>query len=100
MDVCAQGQQVFVGCNRLGLELSLKESGGHDSQHGLIYVLNNRGDDWRGEWVNTKWSNASFSPVAWWGKHDLHRSADPSTNADGRAQFFAPARGYAVYALK
>jgi len=67
---------------------------------GLIYVLNNSGNDWRGAWVNTQWQNASFGPVAWWGKKDISRPIDQSTGSDGRGQFFAPARGYAVYTLK
>jgi alpha-amylase len=65
---------------------------------GLLYVLNNRGDRWNGAWVNTRWPNASFSPVAWWGTSDRSRPDNQATGADGRGQFFAPARGYTVYA--
>lgn len=81
-------------------DLYIMQRTGHDAQKGLIYVLNNRGDDWQGAWVTTQWAHASFYPVAWWGKHDRSRPADQSTAADGRGQFFAPARGYTVYALK
>ncbi len=80
--------------------LYIMQRSGFDGKPGLIYVLNNQGDNWHGEWVNTKWTNASFRPVAWWGKSDLSRPIDQSTGPDGRGQFFAPARGYAVYALK
>lgn len=73
---------------------------GYGSQPGLIYVLNNRGDFWNGAWVGTQWPHATLQPVAWWGHDDRSRPSDQVTAADGRAQFFAAARGYAVYALK
>ena len=79
--------------------LYIMQRTGYGDQHGLIYVLNNIGDDWHGQWVNTKWANASFRPVAWWGKNDMSRPADQFTNSDGRGQFFSPARGYAVYVV-
>jgi len=69
-------------------------------QPGLIYVLNNRGDNWNGRMVTTKFTNASFQPVAWWSKTDLARPINQPTDRDGRAQFYAPPRGYAVYAVK
>jgi alpha-amylase len=101
IDALVSAHEKYAGGDTSVLYLSddlyIMQRGGHDSQPGLIYVLNNRGDDWRGEWVNTKWSNASFSPVAWWGKNDRSRPANQSTGSDGRGQFFAPARGYAVY---
>ena len=80
--------------------LYIMQRAGYADKPGLIYVLNNSGDDWRGAWVNTQWQNASFGPVAWWGKKDLSRPIDQSTDPGGRGQFFAPARGYAVYTLK
>jgi alpha-amylase len=63
-------------------------------------VLNNRGDNWNGRLVTTNWQNASFHPVAWWSKTDLSRPINQSTDRDGRAQFYAPPRGYAVYVAK
>ncbi len=80
--------------------LYIMQRSGTGNQRGLIYVLNNNGDDWQGQWVSTKWTNASFRPVAWWGKIDISRPADQSTGPDGRGQFFAPSRGYAVYAFQ
>jgi len=71
---------------------------GYDGKPGLIYVLNNNGDAWQGQWVTTQWSNSSFRPVAWWGRNDRNRPEDQSTAADGRGRFFAAPRGYAVYA--
>jgi alpha-amylase len=66
----------------------------------LIYVLNNRGDEWNGRLVTTNWGNALFQPVAWWSKTDLARPINQFTDIDGRAQFYAPPRGYAVYAIR
>jgi alpha-amylase len=80
--------------------LYIMQRGGFGNQPGLIYVLNNRGDRWQGQWVTTQWSNATFQPLAWWSKNDLARPVDQSTGSDGRAQFFAAPRGFAVYAVK
>jgi alpha-amylase len=80
--------------------LYIMQRGGYGDQPGLIYILNNHGDNWHGEWVTTQWENASFQPVAWWSKNDLSRPSDQSTSSDGRGQFFAPARGFAVYVIK
>ena len=81
-------------------DLYIMQRPGYDQKPGLIYVLNNRGEAWHGAWVNTRWQNTTFEPVAWWGKSDRSRPIDQSAGPDGRAQFFAPARGYAVYAAK
>jgi len=81
-------------------DLYIMQRSGYGDNPGLIYVLNNRGDDWRGAWVTTQWQAASFRPVAWWGRKDMARPIDQSTSRDGRGQFFAPARGYAVYVPK
>src|SRR6266508_1181160 len=77
--------------------LYIMQRTGYGDKPGLIYVLNNRGDSWQGQWVTTQWANASFRPVAWWGTNDRSRPEDQSTGPDGRGQFYAPARGYAVY---
>jgi alpha-amylase len=71
---------------------------GSDKQPGLVFVLNNRGDSWNGAWVSTRWRDTLLTPVAWWSGID---SAPPSKQwafPDGRAQFWAPPRGYVVYA--
>jgi alpha-amylase len=73
---------------------------GFADKPGLIYVLNNRGDNWNGRMVTTKFHNASLTPVAWWSKTDMARPINQSTDRDGRAQFYAPPRGYAVYAIR
>jgi alpha-amylase len=71
---------------------------GHGNAPGLVFVLNNRGDRWNGAWVSTRWRDTLFSPVAWWSGADLARPADQGTHSDGRGQFWAPPRGYVVYA--
>ena len=65
---------------------------------GLIYVLNNRGDGWNGAWVSTQWRGVRFEPIAWWSHSDLNRPNAQFSAQDGRAQFWAPPRGYVVYA--
>ncbi len=79
-------------------DLYIMQRTGHDQAPGLVYVLNNRGLGWNGEWVNTCWQNATFTPVAWWSRTDLHRPGDQPTDPSGRGQFYAPPRGYVVYA--
>jgi alpha-amylase len=80
--------------------LYIMQRTGFDDRPGLIYVLNNRGDNWNGRMVTTKFTNASFQPVAWWSGTDRARPINQPTDRDGRAQFYAPPRGYAVYAVK
>jgi alpha-amylase len=70
----------------------------YDNIPGLIYILNNHGGEWKGAWVSTRWQNVEFQPVAWWSKSDLNRPSSQTTQPDGRAQFWAPPRGYVVYA--
>lgn len=81
-------------------DLYIMQRGGFEDRPGLIYVLNNRGDSWRGTWVTTQRPNATWQPVAWWGRDDRSRPADQVTAADGRGQFFAAPRGYTVYATQ
>jgi alpha-amylase len=80
--------------------LYIMQRTGFEEDAGLIYVLNNRGDSWNGRLVTTNWMNVTFQPVAWWSKTDAARPINQSTDRDGRAQFYAPPRGYAVYAMK
>jgi alpha-amylase len=81
-------------------ELYIAQRSGYSGLRGLVYVLNNRGDRWNGAWVNTQWQNTAFEPVAWWSKDDMNRPGNQGTGPDRRGQFFAPPRGYAVYAPK
>jgi len=79
-------------------DLYIMQRSGHADQPGLIYALNNRGDRWSGSWATTQWQNVELIPVAWWSKADLNQPAAQYAHADGRAQFWAPPRGYVVYA--
>jgi alpha-amylase len=94
----------YAGGNTSVLHLSddlyIMQRGGYGDQPGLIYVLNNRGDKWNGAWVNTQWRNAELPCIAWWSKVDMARPVFQQTSIDGRAQFFAAPRGYAVYVVK
>jgi alpha-amylase len=65
-------------------------------QPGLVYVLNNLGDRWSGTPVKTKWVNQRFVPIAWDG-HDEAWPDTRTTDGEGRAEFPAPPRGYAIY---
>ena len=65
-------------------------------QSGLVYVLNNLGDRWSGTRVTTQWRNQRFVPIAWQG-HDGAHPDERTTDAEGRAEFSAPPRGYCIY---
>jgi alpha-amylase len=71
---------------------------GYGGNPGLVFVLNNRGDRWNGAWVSTRWHDTTLAPVAWWSASDLSRPNDQRVFTDGRAEVWAPPRGYAVYA--
>jgi len=79
-------------------DLYLMERLGNGSQSGLIFVLNNRNDRWQGAWIDTNHPDRVFEPVAWRGHGSLDRPLNSRSAGDGRAQFWAPPRGYAVYA--
>ena len=81
-------------------DLYIMQRSGYGDQPGLIYVLNNRGDQWNGQWANTQWRNTELVPVAWWSKADMARPIAQRTDVGGRTQLFAAPRGYAVYAPK
>ena len=65
-------------------------------QPGLVYVLNNLGDKWSGTVVQTKWQNQKFRPIAWDG-HDTAHPDERTTDGEGKSEFPAPPRGFAVY---
>jgi alpha-amylase len=64
---------------------------------GLVFVLNNHGDGWKGKGASTRWPNTSFTAVAWNGKDNPPMPEDKLTDENGYAEFWAPPRGYAVY---
>ena len=68
-------------------------------QPGLVYVLNNLGDQWSGTSVKTRWPNQKFVPISWDGhlhNDDVHPD-ERTTDAEGNSEFPAPPRGYCVY---
>ena len=65
-------------------------------QSGLVYVLNNLGNQWSGTSVKTRWPNQRFVPIAWDGRDEAHPD-ERTTDADGNAEFPAPPRGYCIY---
>jgi alpha-amylase len=103
IDALIQTHEKFAGgaTQTLYLDDSLyiMQRTGYGNQRGLVYVLNNQGDSWRGSLVNTNWADATLRPVAWWGKNDLSRPDDQRTDSNGRGQFYAPPRGFAAYAV-
>ena len=70
---------------------------GNASIPGLVFVLNNNGDEWSGRGVTTKWINTTFTAMAWNGKNNPSSPEDKKTDENGYAEFWAPPRGYAVY---
>ena len=81
-------------------DLYIMQRTGLGNKPGLIFVLNNRGDRWNGAWVSTQWRNIDFEPVAWWSSGRLDTPYQQHSYPDGRAQFWAPPRGYVVYKPK
>lgn len=79
-------------------DLYIMQRSGDAEKSGLLFVLNNHGARWNGAWVPTQWRDIRFAPVAWWSGSDLSRPADQWTQGDGWGQFWAPPRGYVVYA--
>jgi alpha-amylase len=79
-------------------DLYIMQRLGWQNQSGLVFVLNNRGS-WNGAAVRTRWPNTGFWPVAWRGD-DLGQPLPKQTGSDGGADFWAPPRGYVVYAPK
>ncbi len=76
--------------------LYIMQREGLGTQPGLVFVLNNSGA-WNGASVQTKWTNRHFAPQAWSG-HDNAEPLDQWTDDSGWANFWAPPRGYVVYA--
>jgi alpha-amylase len=81
-------------------DLYIMERLGWGDQPGLVFVLNNCLDRWQGAWIDTNRGNTLFEPVAWRGRDSLDAPLSSRSAQDCRAQFWAPPRGYAVYAPK
>ena len=70
---------------------------GLDGRGGLVVAMNNSGTAWRGDWVTTAFASRRMTPVAHGSSLDHATPHDKETDAGGRADFWAPPRGYAVY---
>jgi alpha-amylase len=79
-------------------DLYIMQRSGYNGKKGLVYVLNNRGYGWNGRWVTTQWRDAELAPVAWWSASDRSQPWSQRIAWDGRGEFYAPPRGYVVYA--
>lgn len=71
---------------------------GLDGRGGLVLAMNSTGAAWRGEWVTTAFADTTLTPVAYGSSQDAGIPRAKATDAGGRADFWAPPRGYAVYA--
>lgn len=78
--------------------LYIMQRRGHDGRGGLVLALNATGTAWRGEWVATAFASQTLSPLAYGSSLDAGIPQAKTTDAAGRADFWAPPRGYAVYA--
>ena len=77
--------------------LYIMQRKGNEEQKGLIFVLNNT-SGWNGKKVNTQWAGTKFIPQAWRGKDNTDTPEEKWTDGLGTSDFWAPPRGYAVYA--
>ncbi len=78
-------------------DLYVMQRPGCDGQSGLVLVLNNRGT-WNGLTVQSRWPDTNMVPVAWCGREDAGEPQEERTDASGWSDFWAPPRGYTVYA--
>lgn len=77
--------------------LYIMQRGGTEAQTGLVYVLNNLGNQRSGTSTKTKRINQKFAPVAWDG-HDATQPDERTTDDQGNSESPAPPSGYCVYA--
>ena len=71
---------------------------GVEREGGLVFVLNGGDSEWRGVAVQTAFVDSSLSPVAFGSNVDPATPSSKVTDSGGRADFWAPPRGYVVYA--
>jgi alpha-amylase len=80
-------------------DLYIMQRLGEGGRGGLVFVLNNRGDGWNGQRVQTAWANRRLVAAAFGSSLDSNAPVDPSTDEGGWGDFWAPPRGYAVFTL-
>jgi alpha-amylase len=79
-------------------DLYILQRRGFENLKGLIYVLNKATGYWYGKKLITQWKNTKFLPVAWRGTNDLNIPDTITTDENCSGDFWAPPRGYVVYA--
>ncbi len=70
-------------------DLFIMQRNGYGSQPGIILMMND-GDTWKGQWVQTKWTNQRLVDAT-------GRAYDEWTNGDGWVEIWAPPRSYTVW---
>ncbi|MEP6847126.1 MAG: alpha-amylase domain-containing protein, partial [Panacibacter sp.] len=80
--------------------LYIMQREGTANSPGLVFVLNNLGNTWNGNTVQTKWPDSRFTAVTYYSNIDAHTPAPEQTDENGIADFWAPPRGYVVYVLE
>lgn len=75
----------------------IMQRNGYEEKKGLVFALNNLGNAWNGRWIQTKWKNTKFIPLAWYSHSDNQPPSEKWTGNEGWGEFWAPPRGYAVY---
>jgi len=78
-------------------DLYIAQRNGYGSNPGLVIVMNDCGNSWKGATVKTKWANTTLHAYAWDGK-DTSQPQDKTTDGSGYASLWAAPMGYAVYA--
>jgi len=100
LDALISAHQKFAGGIATNLwidhDLYIMQRSGFEMQPGLVFVLNNRGDGWHGATVQTQWPSRKLTAIAWDGQ-DQAQPADKTTSADGKIDFYAAPRGFAIY---
>jgi alpha-amylase len=78
--------------------LYIMQRRGLAGDEGLVVAINNTHLAWRGAWVPTAFADAQLVPVAYGSSVDAGVPQGKATDHAGRGEFWAPPRGYVVYA--
>lgn len=74
----------------LSKHLYVARRDGGNGRPAVYIVINNHPTEWRGVWVNTDYPNQTFRDYT-------YQAMDKTAAGDGRVDFWAPPRGYAIY---
>ena len=78
-------------------DLYIAQRNGYGSNPGLVIVINDNGNTWKGARVRTKWANTTLHAYAWDGR-DTSQPQRKTTDGSGYVDLWAAPMGYAVYA--